>query len=213
MTAVAAAVEKKAGVNPFPGETLDSDGHAYIPPDVLKEILPELCFGDCYQFLSGYMTHPEYKERRQKNREELWETKGIGALGAYDADERVEALDMMGIKAQLLFANHNQHDLRATTQVARNASVRYNDYALDFTNRTKGRCRAICHINTSDVDFAIAEAERVIKKGARGVALPHAIPPGGVSPSHEKWDPLWAMLAEANVPALIHLGGPGALAM
>jgi predicted TIM-barrel fold metal-dependent hydrolase len=205
------APAQRTAANPFAGETLDSDGHVYIRPELVKEILPELAFGYNFEFLAGYMDHPEYKERRAKNREELWETKGIGALGAYDPDERVQALDMMGIKAQLMFANNGDYDLRGTTAVARNASIRYNDYALDFTNRTKGRCRAVCHINMSDVDFAIREARRVVEKGARAIRIPCAEPPGGVSPSHEKWDPLWALLAEAEVPVFIHLGSQGLL--
>ena len=102
--------------NPFPGETLDSDGHVYIHPEVFREIFPELSFGYNFEFLDGYVKHPEFKERRERNREELWETKGLGALGAYDPDERVEALDMMGIKAQLMFANNTLYDLRATTR-------------------------------------------------------------------------------------------------
>jgi predicted TIM-barrel fold metal-dependent hydrolase len=197
--------------NPFPGEALDSDGHMYIRPDDYEKILPELSFGVTHEFLKGYMNHQEFKERREKNRAELWETKGIGALGAFDPAERVEAMDMMGIKAQLLFANNNLYDLRGTTAVARNASRRYNDHALYFTNATNGRCRPVCHMNTSDVDFAIAETRRVIHKGAKAVGLPCALPPGGVSPSHSKWDPMWAMLAEADVPALIHLGNQGLL--
>jgi hypothetical protein len=205
------APAREARPNPFPGETLDSDGHVYIHPDVFREIFPELAFGYNFEFLDGYVKHPEFKERRERNRTELWETKGLGALGAYDADERVEALDRMGIKAQLMFANNTLYDLRATTAGARDACVRYNDYALDFTRRTKGRCRAVCHINTSDVDFAIAEANRVIKQGAKAVDLPCTQPPGGVSPSHELWDPLWAVLAEADVPAFIHLGNQGLL--
>ena len=156
------------------------------------------------------MKHPEFKERRESNRDELWETKGLGALGAYDADERVEALDRMGIKAQLMFANNTLYDLRATTAGARDACVRYNDYALDFTRRTKGRCRAVCHINTSDVDFAIAEANRVIKRGAKAVDLPCTQPPGGVSPSHELWDPLWAAARGGRRPGFHPPGKPGA---
>jgi predicted TIM-barrel fold metal-dependent hydrolase len=205
------ALEHEATPNPFPGETLDSDGHVYIHPEVFRQIFPELSFGYNFEFLDGYVKHPEFEERRESNRRKLWETKGLGALGAYDPDERVEALDMMGIRAQLMFANNTLYELRATTELARNASVRYNDYALDFTRRTKGRCRAVCHINTSDVDFAIAEANRVIKQGAKAVDLPCTQPPGGVSPSHENWDPLWAALAEADVPAFIHLGNQGLL--
>jgi predicted TIM-barrel fold metal-dependent hydrolase len=202
---------QKTGPNPFPGEALDSDGHMYIRPEEYERILPELAYGATHDFLKGYMGHEEFRDRREKNRAELWETKGIGALGAFDPAERVEALDMMGIKAQLLFANNNLYDLRGTTVIARNASRRYNDHALYFTNATKGRCRTVCHINTSDVDFATAEVKRVIHKGAKAVALPCAQPPGGVSPSHSKWDPMWAMLAEADVPALLHLGNQGLL--
>jgi predicted TIM-barrel fold metal-dependent hydrolase len=89
--------------------------------------------------------------------------------------------------------------------------MRYNDFALDFTNRTKGRCRAVCHINTSNIEFATAEVRRIVKKGAKAVGVPCTVPPGGVSPSSEKWDPMWAMLAEAEVPVFIHLGGQGLL--
>ena len=202
---------KKATPNPFPGEALDSDGHMYIRPLEYEKILPELSYGATHDFLKTYMEHEEFKGRRERNRAELWETKGIGALGAFDPAERVEALDMMGIKAQLLFANNNLYDLRGTTVIARNASVRYNDHALGFTNATRGRCRAVCHINTSDVDFAIAETKRVIHKGAKAVGLSCAVPPGGVSPSHSDWDPMWAMLAEADVPAILHLGSAGLL--
>ena len=201
----------KAAPNPYPGETLDSDGHLYVHPDLYRQILPELAFGVNFEFLAGYVNHPEFHERRAKNRDDLWGTKGLGALGAYDPDERVEALDMVGIKAQLLFANNSLYDLRGTTAVARNASTRYNDFALDVTNRTGGRCRAVCHVNTSDVRFAIGETKRILAKGAKAVSLPCTQPPGGVSPAHEMWDPLWAMLAEADVPAIIHLGGQGLL--
>jgi len=202
---------QKTVANPFPGETLDTDGHVYLTPEMMREFIPEVANGSIYEFLDGYVGGADYAASRKKNREELWETKGIGALGAFDPDERVDALDMMGVKAQLMFPNHTLYDLRGTTVVARNASKRYNDFALDFTNRTRGRCRAVCHINTSDVTFAIAEAARVIKKGARAVNLPSGTPPGGVSPSHKQWDPLWAMLAEANVPAMIHLSNQGLL--
>ncbi|MGE0388368.1 MAG: amidohydrolase family protein [Gammaproteobacteria bacterium] len=210
-TATANMPAQKTVHNPFPGETLDSDGHVYLTPEMMRDFIPEVAHGSIYEFLDGYMDGDEYRERRGRNRAELWETKGIGALGAYDPQERLEALDMMGIRAQLMFPNHTLYDLRGTTVVARNASRRYNDFALDFTNRTHGRCRAVCAINMSDVDFALAEAKRVLDRGAKAVNIPVALPPAGVSPSHSKWDPLWAMLAEANVPAMIHLSNQGLL--
>jgi len=43
-------------------------------------------------------------------------------------------------------------------------------------------------INMTDIAWARAELERVIKAGAKLVTLPSVTPPGGVSPAHEDWD-------------------------
>jgi predicted TIM-barrel fold metal-dependent hydrolase len=67
-------------------------------------------------------------------------------------------------------------------------------------------------INMGDRDWALEETKRVIKAGAKVITLPATKPPGGVSPAHEDWDPLWAMLEEANVPATLHLGAGGLMA-
>ena len=63
----------------------------------------------------------------------------------------------------------------------------------------------------SDVAEAHAELARVLKLGARGVLLSCAAAPGGVSPAHTCWDPFWAMLEEADVPAFLHIASGGVL--
>ncbi len=197
---------------PFLGQILDGDGHMYMEPDTLREIAGPLDGGHMVDFLEDYVTGASYTSDLQRKRSEVWNVKGIGALGAVDAFERLEALDSMGMRSQLVFYNTGSGEGRINSPAAREACRRYNDYGLEWQRQTGGRARVAMQINMGVVEEAIAEATRVIKAGAKCVTLPSATPPGGVSPAHHSWDPFWALLEEANVPATLHLGSGGLMA-
>lgn len=197
---------------PFLGKILDADGHMYMDPDTLREIAGPLDGGHMVDFLEEYTSGPELAEARAKNRSEVWGVKGFGALGAYDARERLEALDTMGLRSQLIFYNTGSGEYRIDSPEAREACRRYNDYGLAWQREANGRARVAMQINMGDIGWAIAEAKRVIKAGAKLVTIPAHTPPSGVSPAHESWDPFWASLEEANVPATLHLGAGGLMA-
>ena len=196
---------------PFIGRILDGDGHMYMDPQTLREIAGPLDPGHMHDFLTDYMQRDSYREDREKNRSELWNIKGIGAMGALDAAERLEALDLMGLRSQLIYYNTGSGEVRIDSADAREACRRYNDYGLAWQRDTGGRARVAMQINMSDPEWAKQEAMRVIKAGAKVVSLPSAVPPGGVSPAHELWDPFWGLLEEANVVATLHLGSGGLL--
>ena len=191
------------------GRLLDCDAHLYMEPEIMAEIVGEVGGGFVLDFLRDYAGSAKDLEARAHNRSDVWGVKGISALGAIDAADRLAAMDMTGIRAQLLFPNTSLLELRGGDQAAREACRRYNDYAIDWTQKTGDRARAVCQINLSDADWAIGELSRVLAKGARAVLLPCARPPAGVSPANDIWDPFWARLEEANVPALIHIGAGG----
>lgn len=201
-----------AAERPFLGRILDGDGHMYMDVKTLREIAGPLDGGHMVEFIDQYMKGQDFVTDRARNRAEIWNVKGIGALGALDPSERVEALDAMGVRAQLAFYNTGSGELRIDSSAARDACRRYNDYGLDWQRKSNGRVRVAMQINMGDVDWALSECNRVIKAGAMVVTLPSALPPAGVSPAHEKWDPLWALLQEANVPATLHLGSGGLMA-
>ncbi len=177
-------------VDPFFGQILDADGHTYTHPSRFDSgqvgqdefMLP---------FLRKYTASEDFANDRKRNREHVWEIKGIGALGAYDPDERLEALDLMGIRAQLLFPAGD------------------NDENIEFQRRTHGRVRAAVRLDLSDPAAAMKELDRCIKLGAQHLNISCAEPPGGVSPAHEQWDPLWARCEEADVVCTLHLGCGG----
>lgn len=191
------------------GSLLDCDSHLYMAPETMREVLGEVDGDFVLDFLQDFHGSDVDLAARAGNRDDVWGTKGISALGACNPDDRLVAMDATGIEAALLFPNTALRELRMAGKPSIDACRRYNDYALDWTRRTKGRARAICQINLSDPDAALAELQRIIAGGARGVLLSCATPPGGVSPAHRIWDPFWAALAEADVPAFLHIASGG----
>ena len=191
------------------GRLLDCDSHLYMTPARMREVLGAIDGDFVLDFLQDFHGSDADRQARAGNRDDVWGTKGISALGACDPLERLEAMDATGIEAALLFPNTALRELRMPGQPALDACRRYNDYALDWTRQTRGRARAVCQVNLTDPDAALAELRRVLKGGARGVLLSCALPPGGVSPANARWDPFWAALAEADVPAFLHIASGG----
>jgi uncharacterized protein len=198
-----------ARIEPLLGSLLDCDAHLYLEPGVMAEIVGDAGGGWIIDYLRSYAGSDEDLAARARAHDEPWSIKGFSALGAFDAAARLEAMDAMGIRAQLLFPNTALRELRMDTRAAREACRRYNDYSIEWTARTGDRARAVCQINMSDAAWAIAELERVLGNGARGVLLPCATPPAGTSPANELWDPLWRMLEAADTPAFLHVGAGG----
>lgn len=147
--------------------------------------------------------------RRRKARDDVWAIRHWGAHGAQIAADRVDALDQLGIGRQFLFSQFMEPPLNADCPEGAAAVARYNDYVLSWAEGVSDRVLPVCMLNTHDVDVALAEARRVLEKGAQGLHFGGVVPPAGKSPAAPDWDPLWAMLAEAKVPALLHFGGSG----
>jgi predicted TIM-barrel fold metal-dependent hydrolase len=208
---ITATVTASADPVALAGRILDCDAHLYLEPDDMCELVGDVGAGFVLEFLRKYAGSEQDVKARAQARSDLLGIKGISAHGAIDAPGRIEAMDGMGIRAQLLFPNTALRELRLQTAAARAVCRRYNDYVIDWTHQTGDRARAVCQINMSDVGWAIAELERVLKLGARGVLLSCAAAPGGVSPANNIWDPFWAMLEEANVPAFLHIASGGVL--
>jgi predicted TIM-barrel fold metal-dependent hydrolase len=191
------------------GRLLDCDGHLYMEPDVMAEIVGDSGAGWIVEYLRTYAGTDTDFEARERARAEPWTVKGFSALGAFDPVDRVAALDRMGISRQLLFPNTVLRELRLGTPAARDACRRYNDFVLEWTRRADDRARAVCQVNMSDPDWALAELERVVGLGARGVLLPCAEPPAGTSPANPLWDRFWRVLESSGTPGLLHIGAGG----
>src|SRR6185312_8685634 len=63
-------------------------------------------------------------------------------------------------------------------------------------------------IPLDDTPMAIAELGHAQKLGLQAAWIPHR-DCGGRSPGHDDLDPVWARLAEAKIPFVLHVGGVG----
>jgi predicted TIM-barrel fold metal-dependent hydrolase len=86
------------------------------------------------------------------------------------------------------------------------------DWGFD---RGDGRLYAAPMIAFADPEKAEAEVERVLAAGARVLCtIPGPVPDAGggdayVSPGHPRFDGIWARIAEAGVPLVLHAGLSG----
>src|SRR3954453_2430636 len=100
------------------GQMLDCDGHLYMEPDVMAEILGDAGGGWIIAYLRDYVGSDADLAAREQARDNTWKIKGISALGSFEPRDRVDALDAMGIHRQLLFPNTTLRELRLHTPAA-----------------------------------------------------------------------------------------------
>ena len=134
--------------------------------------------------------------------------KGYEALGAFNSAERSQALDQLGFARQLVFATFSAgiafSEQRALDE--RYGAARAHNRAMAEFCQHDPRLMGVALLPLDDTALALAELRQILKLGLRAVWIPHR-PCGGRSPGHVELDPVWAMLAEAGVPFVLHVGG------
>ena len=65
----------------FAGEMLDCDGHLYMEPDVMAEIVGDAGGSWIVDYLRGYVGTGADLAARERAHTEPWAVKGISALG------------------------------------------------------------------------------------------------------------------------------------
>src|SRR5207253_10887030 len=82
---------------PFAGQLLDCDGHLYMEPDVMAEIVGGAGSSWIVDYLRQYVGTDADLAARERAATEVWSVKGISALGSCEPGERLTALNAMGI--------------------------------------------------------------------------------------------------------------------
>ena len=198
-------------VHPCAGRILDLDGHVMFEGDVFSELLGPAFDGPIRQWVDG-LTRNVTDEQRAAARDravgDVGAVRGFLALGAVDPDDRLLALDRLGIHRQLVLPPVAWPTLDDERPGAAATRGRYNDWVAAWA-KGRDRLAPAAQLALRDPGEATAEAERIADAGFRAAEIPFAAPPGGVSPSAAVWDPVWNVLARAGVALVLHLGGAG----
>ncbi|MEE9413755.1 MAG: amidohydrolase family protein [Acidimicrobiales bacterium] len=138
----------------------------------------------------------------------LMERKGWLAYGSSDGAERSKALDLLGFDRQLVFSTF------ATTQfegrdldLFYGGSTAHNRGMAEFCADDE-RLLGVGFVPLHDPERASKLVGEAIEMGLPAIMFP-SHPPRTHSPTHPDLDPVWAQLAEAGVPAMLHVGGGG----
>ncbi len=141
----------------------------------------------------------------------IWSLEEV-CLGAYDTNARLKVLDESGIEHQVLFPNAiglGGQDLgKGKDPILKRLCVEiYNDAAIDLQNSSKMRFLPMPVMPAWDVDLCVKETERMAKAGMRGVNMtsdPQDL--GGPDLASPKWDPLWEVCEDLQMPVHFHIG-------
>jgi predicted TIM-barrel fold metal-dependent hydrolase len=127
--------------------------------------------------------------------------KGIRRLT--DADLRVKDQDRDGVQAEVLYgilgATSRVNDPEAAVEMLRI----YNDWLADFVESKPGRFVGLAAIPNNPIDAAIAEVERVAKRGAlKGLDIANS---ADIKPLWDPyWKPLWEVIDATQLPLHFH---------
>ncbi len=130
--------------------------------------------------------------------------KGIRRLT--DPELRLGDQDRDGVQAEVLYgilgATGRMNDPEATVGVMRI----YNEWLADFCATHPDRYAGLASIPNNPIDAAIAEVERVAKRGAvRGLDIANAPDLKPLWDPH--WNPLWEVVAASGLPLHFHTVG------
>jgi predicted TIM-barrel fold metal-dependent hydrolase len=134
-------------------------------------------------------------------------------LGASNGKERIKVMDAQGIHAQIVYPNILGFGGQGTKNVDRGlrlASMQiFNDAMAEMQAESKNRILPMIMLPWWDVKESIAELERGVRMGLKGVNLTsdpqdhEGLPPL----SHQQWDPLWQACVQHKLPVNFHIGG------
>ena len=111
MTTATATATLPRQVLPLAGRIVDADSHEMMPAQIWTDTFGEVARPIAEMIMSmpvrskNAANIPGYtRDDAELTEAGLWITKGAGSPGSVDMDRRLDVMDMMGIKSQLLFA-------------------------------------------------------------------------------------------------------------
>ena len=203
---------------------LDADSHLMELPDFLtahadplvRDRIPQIDFdaaarsSDSWREAARTGAHPPDKvaELVALGDDLIAGPKGYLALGAFNKHERGTALDLLGFQQQFVFSTFSApvaFDPKADLEVRYGAARAHNRAMAEFCSEDS-RLIGVALLPLDEPTASLKELEFAISLGLEAMWVPHR-PAGGASPGHDSLDPVWARMAEAGIPFLLHVGG------
>lgn len=140
----------------------------------------------------------------------------FGVEAQWDSDRRLEALEGVGVVAEVLFPNGQPFQSNRLEDFARTQSPElaaagrraYNRWLADFCAEVPGRRAGQAVTAFDDIDEAVKDVVWAKEHGLGGIMMP-PLNPGGTFFFDPVLDPVWAAIQDVGLPISQH-GGSGA---
>jgi predicted TIM-barrel fold metal-dependent hydrolase len=200
----------------------DADAHTMEPPEWLNEFAPKPVIEYFTEHFSKSSTElfadiercrdlQADKDFRETAEQEIMSRKNFQAKGAWDSSDRSQALDSLGFSSQLVFPTMPNTVLEA---MEHEAPAKLTYATADAANQAQTafckndpRLLPVAYIPLQDLEMAPACAERALNLGAAALLIPNRMPKNHAH-SHIKFDRVWALAQEAQVPVVMHVAEP-----
>jgi predicted TIM-barrel fold metal-dependent hydrolase len=174
---------------------------AFVAKTGRKDVLPEW-----FARAAAQQEDPAFRAGAEAN---ILLRKNYEALGAFRSEDRPTTLDHLGFASQLVFttaclSNFGLEQM-GEVELAVETARAHNRMMTEFCSVDR-RLLATGYVPLIDRARAPEIAREAIALGAKALVIPSRHPPG-FSPSHVELDPLWALVQEAGIPVLFHVGG------
>ena len=202
------------------GRRFDADSHVLEPGDWITPYADPAVRGrlrDAVDILDRataealVAARPAGSEKGDRVRTRLGGT-GYKAFGAFDPTERSEALDLLGIDAQLVFSTFAPAQFLTSRDldVVYGGARAHNRALADFCSADP-RLIAVGFVPFHDPERAADEVEAALAMGCGSVLVSASAREAGRAPSHPDYDSVWGRLNDADAPFMLHIGAAGPL--
>ncbi|VTU18198.1 putative metal-dependent hydrolase of the TIM-barrel fold protein [Variovorax sp. PBS-H4] len=196
---------------------ISSDSHVFEPTDLWKNTLGSRFGDNLPQGVSNFEGHegnffyvgrPGEAARLEELVSDDGKDRRLDDLAKAGSDPvyRLELMDKDGIYAEVLNPTWGLWIPRMADGAARNACAEvFNDWIQEYCSQNLKRLLAVAMIPIVDVDWAVKELDRVVKRGARAIMI-GTNPVDGAAPYRDrKYDKFWAAAQEAELPVTLHI--------
>ena len=146
--------------------------------------------------------------RNKKSGASTWEGEDLERMqsGGYDLAKRMKDQDRDGVVGEIIYPSMGLFIFLSPDQDFQMAQAKvYNDWLIEIFKAQPKRFAPVALIPIGNIPAAVAEVQRAVKTGHRGVSVPCQT---GDKPAYNSpvYDPLWAAIQDAGVPVNFHAG-------
>lgn len=155
-------------------------------------------------FPMAFGTSGGFEGKERLRRLKHFEFEKDARLAAYEPNARIKDMDTDGVAMELIYPSYLPRMLYMRDAELQRACVGvYNDWLAEFCSVAPNRLIGMAVISLVDIDAAVAELERCLKRGMKGIAI-WCVPPPELPFSSSHYERFWAAAAAAGVPVALH---------